>query len=134
MGTQENINTAFEKIESKYNSKIESLNNSRTDKKLLISKISNLLTTDNKFVSDFSKIKQELIFSANKCEKLSYQDFISIVEICNSINGLMHYAVEFKFSGRHGGIMTLKDVSEYSETEFKREMNIVSVNVDYNIC
>ena len=134
MTTQENVNAVFEKMKNKYKTKIASITNTKETKQVLISKISELLTADNKFSSELSNIKSELIFKTNGYDFLSFRELKTIIKICESINGLMHYAVEFKISGRRSGIMTLKNVSEYSETEFNRELKIVSVHIDYSIC
>ena len=132
METQENINTIFEKMDNKYKTKIESLRDSKETKKVLVSKISEFLTADNKFSSELSKIKRELIFKTNGYDFLSFRELKTIIEICDSINGLMHYAVEFRVK-KVNNMVTLKSISDYSETEFNRDLKIVSVHIDYNI-
>ena len=75
------------------------------------------------------------LYKSNKSAVDKFRDLKLIIEICDSINGYIHHNVEFGFSGK-GGIITLKGLIEekYSETEFNRDLKIVSVHVDYNIC
>jgi hypothetical protein len=132
MTTQENV---IKVIENSYKTKIESLSNSKDTKKVLVSKISELLTADNKFAMEVSKHRnQVLIFRTNKCERLSYHDLKSIIEICKHIIGLKPNDVEFEFFNK-GGFINFKGAAEYNESDFNMEFNDIHlVYVDYSIC
>ena len=124
-----NINTVFKNIEEDYSFEIEPIRKLKEDKKDLIKKITELLTVDNNFTMDIPLFDDDIVFHKNKSEKVSYEDLISIFEICNNIDCDMHLAVKIVLASLSRSITLKSALLTYRELDLK----IVSVRVNYRI-
>ena len=130
MITQGIMDSIFEKMENNLKTNNDTITDPKEDMKVLIRKVTYLLTTDNKFTRDIPLFDKEIIFHVNECEKLSYDDLVSIYLICGNINAYIHINVKVGFDIPNSSIKSLTEaISLYKEHNLK----IVSVHIDYNI-
>ena len=133
MATQENINTVFDKIENDYYFEIEPIRKAKEDKKLLISKISELLTADDMYTRDvnLSGGSIEITFRVNKSETVSYVDLISVYEITDNIESDFRDNVKVNLAAPSRSSKSLKDaLLTYRELDLK----ITSIYIYFRNC
>jgi len=133
MTTQENINTVFDKIENDYYFVIEPIRQAKDDKKLLISKISELLTADDMYTRDvnLSGGSIEITFRVNKSETVSYDDLISVYEIIDDIESDFRDNVKVNLAAPSRSSKSLKDALL---TYRKLDLKIASIYIYFRNC
>lgn len=113
-------------INNQFNNKIESLTDNKNRRIELVQKISNYLLSLDNYLT-ISNINNRLIFNF-EYDFLTIDIFNKIMEICNTVNSLSYYFIEFKT------INNIKiQCSEITDAEFLKRNRISRILIDYNI-